>query len=163
VGVGISYPMTCDMRFIAEDAKVQFAFVRRGLIPELWAHQIVPRVAGLSNAADLLLTGRLVTGREFAALGLASAALPAGEVLAATRERAREVLKAAPVSVALSKRLMWQGLFANFAEIGRAESRLFNWTGQQADAREGVASFLQKRDPDWKLSVARDMPAPKPE
>lgn len=161
IGVGISYPMTCDVRFVAEDAKVQFAFVRRGLIPELWAHQIVAHVAGLSNAADLLLTGRQITGREFAQLGLATAALPASEVLAATRERAREVLKAAPVSVAISKRLLWQGLGASFAEIGRAEARLFNWTTQQADAREGIASFFEKRDPDWKLSAAKDTPDPK--
>ena len=52
------------------------------------------------------------------------------------------------------------GVQVDGAEIGRAESRLFNWTGQQPDAREGVASFLQKRDPDWKLSVARDTPKP---
>jgi enoyl-CoA hydratase/carnithine racemase len=158
VGVGITYPMTCDVRFVAEDAKIQFAFVRRGLIPELWAHQIVAHVAGLSNAADLLLTGRQISGREFAQLGLATAALPAGEVLAATRERAREVLKAAPVSVAITKRLLWHGLGASFATIGRAEARLFNWTTQQADSREGVASFVQKRDPEWKLSVAKDTP-----
>ena len=77
VGVGITYPMMCDVRFVAEDAKIQFAFVRRGMIPELASHAIVARVAGLSNAADLLLSGRMIRGREAAALGLATAALPA--------------------------------------------------------------------------------------
>jgi enoyl-CoA hydratase/carnithine racemase len=158
IGVGITWPMTCDVRFVAEDAKVQFAFTRRGVLPELWSHLIVSRVAGLSNASDLLLTGRMISGRELARMGLASAALPADQVLAATRERAREVLAAAPVSVALSKRLLWRGLSAGFEELGREEVRLFNWISQQPDAREGVLHFFEKREPEWKLSVARDTP-----
>jgi len=130
IGVGITYPMTCDVRIVAEDAKVQFAFVRRGVLPELWSHKIVPQIAGLSNAADLLLTGRMIRGRELVGLGLASAAL----------------------------RLLWRGLNASFAELGAKESRMFGWTSSQADAQEGVASFLEKREPDWKLSVAKNTP-----
>jgi enoyl-CoA hydratase/carnithine racemase len=158
IGVGITFPMTCDIRFVAEDAKVQFAFVRRGVIPELWSHQIVARVAGLSVAADLLLSGRMIRGRELAAMGLASAALPAERVLEVTRQRAREFLHAAPVSVALSKRLLWQGLTEPLPRLGRQEARTFAWLGRQPDAREGVESFLEKRPPQWKLSVAKDTP-----
>jgi enoyl-CoA hydratase/carnithine racemase len=158
IGVGITYPMMCDVRFVAEDAKIQFAFVRRGLLSELWSHSILPRVAGLSNAADLLLTGRIVSGRELAAMGLASAALPADQVLAKTRERAREVLRAAPISVALSKRLLWQGLTAPLETIGGEEARLLAWTYRQPDSREGVLSFLEKREPDWKGSVKTGTP-----
>lgn len=158
IGVGITYPMTCDVRIVAEDAKVQFAFVRRGVLPELWSHKIVPQIAGLSNAADLLLTGRMIRGRELVDLGLASAALPADQVLEATTERAREVLRAAPVSVAISKQLLWKGLNASFPELGPEESLLFRWTSARADAQEGVASFLEKREPDWKLSVTKDTP-----
>ncbi|MEN8184786.1 MAG: enoyl-CoA hydratase-related protein, partial [Myxococcota bacterium] len=133
IGVGITYPMTCDIRYVAEDAKIQFAFVQRGITPELWSHAIVARVAGLSAAADLLLTGRMIRGREMAELGLASAALPADQVLAATRERAREFRKAAPVSVALSKRLLWEGLSSSLDELGPKEARTFGWVGQQPD------------------------------
>jgi len=158
IGVGISYPMTCDIRFVAEDAKVQFAFARRGVLPELWSHLIVPRVAGLSNAADLLLTGRMVRGSELCRMGLATAALPADQVLAAAKERAREVLLAAPVSVAISKRLLWRGLGLSLAEMGPRESVLFAFTATQPDSEEGVLAFHEKRDPRWKLSVARDMP-----
>ena len=160
IGVGITYPMTCDVRIVAEDAKIQFAFSRRGVLPELWSHLIVPRVAGLSNAADLLMTGRMLRGREFAALGLASAALPADEVLPATLERAGEIRKAAPASVALSKRLLWEGLSSSLPEMGRRESRLFAWTSHQPDAREGVVSFLEKREPEWKLDASVDLPEP---
>ena len=158
VGVGITYPMTCDVRVVAEDAKIQFAFVRRGVIPELWSHAIVARVAGLSNAADLLLSGRMIRGREMAELGLASAALPADQVLEATRERAREILKAAPLSVAISKQLLWQGLTSSFGELGSREARAFGFVARQPDSREGVLSFLEKRAPDWKLSPTHDMP-----
>ena len=158
IGVGITFPMTCDIRFVAEDAKVQFAFVRRGITPELASHTIVARVAGLSNAADLLLSGRMIRGRELAAMGLASKALPAENVLPAAIECAREFKKAAPVSVAISKRLLWEGLTASIVEMDQREFTLFDWVCRQPDAVEGVTSFLEKRDPAWKMSVNRDMP-----
>ena len=159
VGVGLTYPMMCDMRIAAEDAKLQFAFVRRGVIPELASHTIVARVAGLSNAADLLLSGRIIRGREAAELGLVSKALPADEVLPAATAWARDVaVNAAPVSVAISKRLLWEGITLSVPEMRRREDPLFGWIGSQPDAREGVVSFLEKRDPEWKLSVARDRP-----
>ncbi len=158
IGVGISFPMTCDLRYVAEDAKLQFAFVRRGVIPELGAHAIVPRVVGLSRAADLLLTGRIFLGREAAELGLASRALPASEVLPAALAHAREFRLAAPVSVALSKRLLWQGLGLGVQETMEREAPLFAWTSRQPDAREGVVSFLEKREPAWKLRPSVDLP-----
>jgi enoyl-CoA hydratase/carnithine racemase len=159
VGVGITYPMMCDVRFVAEDAKIQFAFVRRGMIPELASHAIVARVAGLSNAADLLLSGRMIRGREAAALGLATAALPADQVLPAAVERARDIaVNAAPVSVAITKRLLWEGLTASVDAMREREEPLFNWVGSQPDALEGVVSFLEKRPPKWTLSVVKDRP-----
>jgi enoyl-CoA hydratase/carnithine racemase len=159
IGVGITYAMMCDVRFVAEDAKVQFAFVRRGILPELASHAIVARVAGLSNAADLLLSGRVIRGREAAELGLASAALPADEVLPAAMKRAHDIaLHAAPMSVAISKRLLWEGIALSVPEMKRREDPLFAWLGQQADAKEGVVSFLEKRSPEWTLSVAKDKP-----
>jgi enoyl-CoA hydratase/carnithine racemase len=159
IGVGITYSMMCDVRFVAEEAKIQFAFVRRGVIPELSSHAIVARVAGLSNAADLLLSGRIIRGTEAAAMGLATRALPAAEVLPAALERARDIaVNAAPVSVAISKRLLWEGLTASVREMGRREAPLFLWAGNQQDAHEGVVSFLEKRAPDWQLQVSRDKP-----
>jgi enoyl-CoA hydratase/carnithine racemase len=158
IGVGITFPMTCDIRYVAEDAKLQFAFVRRGVIPELASHTIVPRVVGLSHAADLLLSGRMLSGREAAALGLASQALPQAEVLPAALAHAREFRLAAPASVALSKRLLWEGLGLTAAEMMKREVPLFAWAGRQTDAREGVLSFLEKREPAWKLRPSVDLP-----
>ncbi len=158
IGVGITFPMTCDLRIVAEDAKIQFAFVRRGMLPELGSHAIVPRVIGLARAADLLLSGRMITGREAAALGLASQALPQAEVLPAAIAQAREFRLAAPASVALSKRLLWEGLGLTAHEMMQREAPLFAWTTRQADAREGIESFLQTREPAWKLRPSTDLP-----
>lgn len=159
VGVGLTYPMMCDVRIVAEDAKLQFAFVRRGILPELASHVIVARVAGFSNAADVLLSGRMLRGREAAELGLATEALPADQVLEAAQARARDIaINAAPMSVAISKRLLWEGMTSSVPEMLRREGELFAWLGNQLDAREGVLSFLEKRPPEWKLSVRDDMP-----
>jgi enoyl-CoA hydratase/carnithine racemase len=158
IGVGITLPMTCDLRYVAEEAKLQFAFVQRGVIPELGSHAIVPRVVGLSRAADLMLTGRIFRGREAAELGLASAALPAEQVLPAAIAKAREFAAAAPVSVALTKRLLWEGMGLTAHEMMGREAPLFSWVGRQPDAREGVVSFMEKRAPEWSLDPARDAP-----
>lgn len=159
IGVGITYPMMCDIRFVAEDAKIQFAFVRRGILPELASHTIVARVAGLSNAADLLFSGRMILGREAAAIGIASAALPTDEVLPVALERAHDMARnAAPMSVAISKRLLWDGITLSVADMKRREDRLFAWLSGRPDAREGIVSFIEKRPPEWKLSVANDKP-----
>jgi len=159
IGVGLTLPMQCDVRFVAEDAKLAFAFVRRGVIPELASHVIVARVAGFSRAADLLLSGRTFSGREAAELGLASRALPAAEVLPAARAWAREIaLHTAPASVALSKRLLWEGVTDSVPAMLRKEEALFDWVRRQPDAIEGVVSFVEKRPPSWKVRPSQDLP-----
>ena len=159
IGVGLTLPMQCDLRFVAEDAKLAFAFVRRGVIPELASHVIVSRVAGLSRAADLLLSGRTFSGREAAELGIASRALPAAEVLPAALAWAREVaLHAAPGSVAVSKRLLWEGVADSVPAMLAKEEALFAWVRRQPDAIEGVVSFVEKRPPSWKVRPSADLP-----
>jgi enoyl-CoA hydratase/carnithine racemase len=159
IGVGLTLAMQCDVRIVAENAKLSFAFVRRGVIPELGSHTIVARVAGLSNAADLMLSGRTFLGSEAAALGIASKALPAADVLPAALNYARDVaINTAPVSVAISKRLLWESLNISISELERKEQVLFAWTGAQPDAKEGVVAFLERREPVWKLGPSADMP-----
>ncbi|MFI5319292.1 MAG: enoyl-CoA hydratase-related protein [Myxococcota bacterium] len=158
IGVGITLPLTCDIRFVAEDAKLQFAFVRRGVLPELASHSLLPRVIGFSRAADLFLTGRQFSGREAAELGLASRALPAAEVLPAALEKAREFALAAPLAVATSKRLLWEGMALTAPEMMKRENPPFAQLGAHADAREGIAHFLEKRAPKWSGNVSRELP-----
>jgi enoyl-CoA hydratase/carnithine racemase len=159
VGVGLTLALQCDLRFVAREAKLAFAFVRRGIIPELGSHAMLPRVMGFSRAADLLLSGRTFRGEEAAALGLASEALPAEEVVPRARAWARDVaLNAAPVSVAIAKRLLWEGLTETPSQTMAKEKTLLSWVGKQPDAAEGVRAFLERRPPEWKLRPSADLP-----
>lgn len=157
VGVGATYALACDLRIAAQGAKIGFVFTRRGMLSELASHAILPRVVGMSHASDLLLSGRVITAEEALTMGLVSAVTASDAVRAAAVERAREMaVYAAPVSMAISKRLLWDSIGVD--DMIAREEPLFAWVAQQADAVEGVESFLEKRDPAWKLSVGNDLP-----
>jgi enoyl-CoA hydratase/carnithine racemase len=159
VGVGLTYPMTCDVRYVAEDAKLAFAFVRRGAMPELASHAIVPRIAGFSVAAELLLSGRTFLGAEAAELGLVTRALPAADVLAAAIALATDIaVNTAPVSVAVAKRLLWDAMDKSVSEVSAIENRLFRKVTALPDAREGIAAFVDKRVPVWTGKPSTDIP-----
>jgi enoyl-CoA hydratase/carnithine racemase len=158
VGVGITYPMLADVRIVAENAKIAFAFVRRGVLPELASHITLTRVVGLSRAAELLLSGKTISGTEAAAIGLASRALPQAQVVPAALEMARDIaLNTAPASVAVAKKFLWDGMSLTVPEMMRRENPAFAWFGNQSDAREGVQSFVEKRAPKWSLTPS-DVP-----
>jgi len=158
IGVGITYPMLADVRIVAENAKIAFAFVRRGVLPELASHVTLARVVGQSRAAELLLSGKTITGTEAAAMGLASRALPQAEVLPAALEMARDIAaNAAPASVAVTKKFLWDSVGLSVPEMMKRENPAFAWFGNQPDAREGVLSFVEKRAPKWSLTPA-DVP-----
>jgi enoyl-CoA hydratase/carnithine racemase len=160
VGVGITYALQWDIRVANRDAKIGFVFTRRGLIPEGNSLWLLPRVVGTSAAMELLLTGRIITGAEAAEIGLVTKAVAADEVLPAALAVAHEIAEnAAPVSVALTKRLFYQYLETGDRRAARAEEReLFMWAVQQSDAAEGIASFMEKRPPAWKMSKTSDLP-----
>src|SRR5215472_6041155 len=160
VGVGLTLPMQWDIRIAAADAKLGFVFNRRGIIPEANSTWIVPRLVGVSRAMELLLTGRLFSGEEAAAIGLASRAVDAGDVLPTAMAMARDIAEnVAPLSAAVTKRLVYRFLSEPDRVAAQAlEGRAFWWLGQQADAREGVTAFLEKRTPDWKLGKRTELP-----
>ena len=158
VGVGITYPMLCDVRIAANEAKIQFAMVRRGILPELGSHVLLPRVVGFSKAAELLLTGKLMTGAEAAEIGVVSRSLPAVEVLPAAVELARDIaVNVAPVSAALSKSLLWRGLTMPLDEMISTEGRIISTMAHSPDAAEGVRAFFEKRTPQWSMTLADDL------
>ncbi len=159
VGIGLTLPMQCDIRLFAREGKYGFLHVRRGVIPDAYSHFTVPRAIGLARTAELFLTGRHVGGDEALAIGLASRVLPAAEVLPAALEMARDIAaNAAPLSVALCKRLLWESGGLSAAEVGRKETALHHLVMGQPDALEGVMAFLERRAPQWQLRVGRDWP-----
>lgn len=160
VGAGLTIPMQFDIRVAAEDAKLGFVFNRRGVLPELNSPFLVPRVIGLSNGLELLLTGRIFSGREAADMGLVSSALPTDEVLPKALEIARDIAtNVAPVSAAILKRLVYMGTTQEDAfRAERFNHKAFGWVISQPDAMEGPMAFMEKRDPDWKLRKNSDFP-----
>ncbi|MEY3587967.1 MAG: hypothetical protein RJA47_563 [Actinomycetota bacterium] len=158
VGVGITYPMLADIRIASETAKIQYAMVRRGILPELGSHVILPRVLGFSKAAELLLTGRMMSGAEAAEIGLVSRAVPPDQVLPVAMEMARDIaVNTAPVSVALAKRLMWEGMNMGIDEMIATEGGIINKLAASPDSVEGVRAFFEKRTPEWSMTVSTDM------
>ena len=158
VGVGITYPMLADIRIASESAKIQYAMVRRGILPELGSHVILPRILGFSKAAELLLTGRMMSGAEAAEIGLVSRAVPADRVLPVAMEIARDIaVNTAPVSVALAKRLMWEGMNMGVDEMIATEGRIINKLAASPDSVEGVRAFFEKRTPEWSMKVSSDV------
>lgn len=160
VGVGLTLPTQWDIRIAAEDAKMGYVFIRRGWVAELGAHWLLPRLVGTSRAMELLLTGRIFTGREAAEMGLVSKAVPKAEVLPAAQEIAHEIAdNCPPVSVALTKRLVWKMLEETSHDTGQAtDNRIYGWATRQPDGREGVRSFLEKRPGEWTMSKNNDFP-----
>jgi enoyl-CoA hydratase/carnithine racemase len=159
VGIGLTLAMQCDIRLVARAAKLAFAHVRRGVLPDAHSHWTVPRAIGFARTAELFLTGRHVSGEEAAALGLASRALPAAEVLPAARTLARDIaINCAPLSVALSKRLLWESRTLTRDEVGQRETAYHHVVMGRADAMEGVTAFLERRPARWTLAVPRDWP-----
>lgn len=160
VGYGLTLPLQWDLRIAAENARFGFVFTRRGLTPEALSTWILPRLLGFSKAADLLLSGRMITAAEALELGLVSRVVPGEQLLATAREVASDIaVNASPVAVSLTKQLLWYMMTeTDLKRAGRLEDACFAWTGAQADAYEGVSAFLEKRAPQWVLKPSTDTP-----
>lgn len=160
VGLGMTMTLQCDLRIIARTAKCGIVQNRRGVMPDAHSHWTLPRIVGHARAAEILLTGRMFTGEEAAAWGLASEALDAEQVLPRALELAKEIAThVAPVSVAVSKRLLWLDPPPSAADVLRLETDLHVHLMGKPDSREGVMAFLEKRDPQWSMTLAEDWPA----
>ena len=160
VGVGVTMTLPMDVRLAADTAKFGFVFSRRGIVPEAASTWFLPRLVGPSQAAEWLMTGRVFPAVEAHAGGLVRSLHPADEVLAAANDLAREIAdNAAPVSVALARQMMWRGLAADSPyDAHVTDSRAMHATGQAADVREGIASFMEKRAPQFPGRVSADVP-----
>jgi enoyl-CoA hydratase/carnithine racemase len=147
VGVGITMTLPMDLRLAVEGAKIGFVFTRRGIVPEAASSYFLPRVVGISRAMEWVATGRVFTSEEALAGGLVRSVHPPGDLLAAAHGLAREIVdNTAPVSVALSRRMLWSMLGASHPFAAHeADSRAMTARGASADAAEGVTAFLEKR------------------
>ncbi|BBW99737.1 crotonase [Mycolicibacterium moriokaense] len=150
IGLGLTLALQCDIRFFAADARYGVVQVRRGVVADAYSHWVLPRLVGIANAAEILLTGATFDGRRAVALGLGSRMLDADEVLPAAMELARDIAEnTAPMSVAASKRLLWDSFDLDRAAVGRRETDIHLALMGHDDAKEGVRAHLAGRPPKW--------------
>jgi len=160
VGVGMTMTLPMDIRIVAEDAKIGFVFTRRGVVPEACSSWFLPRIVGISKAAEWIYTGRVFRASDEAESGLFNYVAPQEKVLDKAMTIAREIAEnTSAVSVALSKALLWHGLAEGDPQsVHLIDSRCFYWMGHQKDSHEGVESFLEKRPPKFAMRISSDMP-----
>jgi enoyl-CoA hydratase/carnithine racemase len=160
VGFGATLTLPMDIRLASSSARIGFVFARRGVVPEACSTWFLPRLVGIGRAAEWMYTGRVFGADEALAGGLVSRVVEPDALLPAARALAREIAEhAAPISVALSRQMLWKLLGADHPMAAhRLDSLGMYWTGRSADAYEGVAAFLEKRPARWALRPSADMP-----
>lgn len=160
VGIGATMLLPMDIRLASEAARFGFVFARRGIVPEGASMWFLPRIVGIDRALEWCMGGGMFGAEEALAGRLVRSVHPAEALLSAATVIAREMIdNAAPVSVALTRQMLWRGLgMAHPMEAHRIDSRGVLARGRSDDAREGVASFLEKRTARFPDRVTTDMP-----
>jgi enoyl-CoA hydratase/carnithine racemase len=160
VGVGATMQLPMDIRIAAKSARFGFVFARRGIVPEACSSWFLPRIVGISKALEWCYSGRVFDAQEALVGGLVHSLHEADDLMPAAHAIAREIVdNAAPVSIALTRQMMWRMMGADHPmEAHKIDSRGVYARGQSPDAREGVVSFLEKRPPEFSATVSSDMP-----
>ena len=160
VGVGATMTLPMDIRIASDTARFGFVFSRRGAVPEACSSWFLPRVVGISKALDWCYTGRVFKSQEALQHGLVSEVTTDEELL----ERALEIgssysNKTSSISVSLARQMMWSMLAATHPEEAHVlDSMAMEKMGKSPDIKEGIASFLEKRDPNFPMKVSKDLP-----
>lgn len=160
-GFGVTMTLPMDIRLASSQARMGLVFARRGVVPEACSSWFLPRIVGISKALEWTMSGRVFGADEAKAGGLVSEVLAPADLLPRAREIAAEIASnTSAVSVAMVRQMMWQMLgAAHPMEAHQIDSRAMQQMGQMADAREGIQSFLEKRPPNFPMTVSADMPA----
>ena len=160
VGVGVTMQLAMDIRMASTDARYGFVFSRRGINPEACSSWFLPRLVGVQTALEWCYSGRVFPAQEAHERGLVRSLHAPEDLLPAARALAREIAdNTAPVSIALTRQLIWRMAGASHPmEAHMADSRGIQARGAMADAKEGVVSFLEKRPPQYPDKVSTDLP-----
>lgn len=149
-GYGLDTALGCDMRLVAEGAKLSVAFTKRGIVPESGGTWLLPRLVGWSKAAELIFTGRTLSAEAAVAIGLASRVVPAADLQAEARKLALEIAGNAPLAVQAAKRMMRMGLHEGFDEhVHHVFLQLLPLIRTE-DFGEAMKAFVEKREPAFK-------------
>ena len=160
VGIGVTMQLAMDIRLASTEAKFGFVFARRGITPEAASSWFLPRLVGMQQALEWCYTGRVFPAQEAKDGGLVRSLHAPEDLLPAARALAREIAdNTAPVSIALTRQLLWRNVGAPHPMYAhRSDSRAIQYRGAQGDAKEGVTSFLEKRAPNYPNKVSSELP-----
>ncbi|MEA2876610.1 MAG: hypothetical protein QOF14_1806 [Hyphomicrobiales bacterium] len=160
VGIGATMLLPMDVRIASSEARFGFVFSQRGIVPEAASSWFLPRIVGIAQALEWCYSGRVFPAAEALAGRLVSRVVPPAELLPAARAIARSFIdNTAPVSVALIRQMMWRMLGASHPmEAHRLDSKAMFHRGRSADVKEGIASFLEKRPPQFSDAVSNGWP-----
>lgn len=160
VGVGITMQLPMDIRLASDNARFGFVFARRGIVPEACSSWFLPRLVGISQALEWCYSGRVFDAQEALAGGLVRSVHPQGELMDVARALAGEIAdNTSAVSVAMTRAMMWRLPSGDHPMAAhRIDSRAIYRLSRSADAKEGIASFLEKRAPRYPGKVSQDMP-----
>jgi enoyl-CoA hydratase/carnithine racemase len=161
VGVGATMTLPMDIRLASETAKMGFVFTRRAIAPDGCCTWFLPRIVGIGQAAEWMISGRVFTAQEGLKKGLFHQVLPAEELLPTALEKARDISRnTSAISVALTRQMIWRMLGVDHPmEAHRIESKAVYFMGRSADCKEGVNAFLEKRNPAFPMKVSQDLPS----
>ncbi|MGC4963054.1 enoyl-CoA hydratase-related protein [Gordonia sp. DT218] len=159
-GVGVTMTLAADVRIASEDAKFGFVFAQRGLVPEACSTWFLPRLVGLPTALQWTMGAQMVPVAEAHERGLVQQVVPKADVLATAIGVARKMTSGtAPVSVALTRQLLWRMAGAPSPRVAHeADSKAIYFRGTMPDVAEGVTSFLEKRPATFTDRVSTDLP-----
>ena len=161
VGIGITMTLAMDVRIAAQNAKLGFVFTRRGIVPEACSSWFLPRIVGISQALEWILSGRIFSVDEAVNGGLVKSSHAPADLLPAAQDIAKEIAdNTSAVSVALARQMLWRMLgAAHPMDAHKVDSRAIYYSGKSADASEGITSFLEKRPAKFTDKPSTDMPA----
>jgi enoyl-CoA hydratase/carnithine racemase len=160
VGIGATMQLPMDFRLASDTARFGFVFARRGIVPEAASSWFLPRLVGIGQALDWCYSGRVFDAAEALKSELVRSLHAPDDLLPAARALAKELTsQSAPVSIALTRQMMWRMMgAASPMDAHRLDSRLVWARGGMADAKEGVTSFLEKRAAVYSDTVSGDLP-----
>jgi len=160
VGVGATMQCAMDIRLASTSAKYGFVFSKRGIVPEACSSWFLPRLVGISQALEWTYTGRVFSAEEALEKGLIRSVREPEDLLPAARKLALEFAdQTSSLSIALIRNMMWKMLGADHPVVAHnIDSRGVNAMGKSTDAKEGVASFLEKRPAIFPGKVSAEMP-----
>ena len=161
VGIGASLQLAADIRVASTASRFGFVFAKRGIVPDACSSWFLPRIVGISKALELCFSGEIFSAEDAFKFGMVNYLFEPDELLNASKEIAKKLFSnTAPVSVALTRHMIWDMSSASSPEDAHIiDSKAIDSRGASKDAAEGVMSFLEKREAEYKNKISTDMPS----